>query len=333
VRRREFALSAVGLSILPLRKVGGQPTGRLSKVAILEPGTPDYADEPSNTRDLLAALADLGYGDGQNVTFEFRFASHALERLPALASELVATRPDVLYTYTSGGARAVAAATKAIPIVVAPVNEGTMVSLVSDFANPAGNVTGLTLNSLKQHEKCLQLLKESAPRISRVGVLINPLNPVWGTYPGVLASAARDLNVALLRVEAREVADLDQAFAVATAQGIDGLFALSDSTLTVAHTPALERVLELTASFRLPSVSDETDFGREGGLLSLGPDFSNIIRGAAFYVHRILQGAKPGDLPVVHPSEFHLTINLKTAEALGITIPPSILLRADEVIE
>jgi putative ABC transport system substrate-binding protein len=166
-----------------------------------------------------------------------------------------------------------------------------------------------------------------------VGVLLNPLNPVWQNYPDVLADAARALEVALVRMEAHGTADLDQAFAAATAQGIDGLFALSDSTLTASQTPAYERILELTAKFRLPSVSDETDFGREGGLLSLGPDFSAIIRGAARYVHHILQGAKPSELPVEHPSKFILAVNLKAAQALGITVPPSVLLGADEVIE
>jgi putative ABC transport system substrate-binding protein len=333
MRRRGFALSLASLTVLPLARLRAQSMVRLPKVAILEPGTPDYADKPSNIRDLFAALAEFGYVDGQNVTFEFRFAEHALERLPHLAAEVVAIKPDVLYTYSSGGARAAAAATKTIPIVVAPVNEGTMASLVSDFAHPAGNVTGLTLNSLKQHEKCLQLLKEAVPQVTRVGVLLNPLNPVWQDYPDVLAGAARALEIALVRMEAHGTADLDQAFAAATAQGVDGLFALSDSTLTAAQTPAYERIVELTASLRLPSVSDETDFGREGGLLSLGPDFSAIIQGAALYIHHILQGAKPGELPVEHPSKFILAVNLKTAQQLGITIPPSILLRADEVIE
>ena len=126
---------------------------------------------------MLTGLAELGYVDGQNITLEFRFADHALERLPALAAELVAGQPDVLYTWTSGGARAAAAATSTIPIVVAPVNEGTMAALVPDFAHPPGNVTGLTLNNRQQHEKCLQLLKEAAPGITRVGVLLNPAQP------------------------------------------------------------------------------------------------------------------------------------------------------------
>ena len=229
---------------------------------------------------MLRALAEFGYVDGENISLEFRFANHAIERLPDLAAELVAGQPDVMYTWTSGGARAAAAATDTIPIVVAPVNEGTMAALVADFAHPAGNVTGMTLNNRQQHEKCLQLLKEAAPGITRVGVLLNPLNPVWQTYPDVLAQAAQALGVTLVRVEARGEAELDQAFAAMAAERVDGLFGISDSTL-VGNTQTLKRIVELISEYRLPSVSDETDFARAGGLLSLGPDFSPIGRGAA----------------------------------------------------
>ena len=176
-------------------------------------------------------------------SMEFRFANHAIERLPALAAELVAGQPDVLYTWTSGGARAAAAATSTIPIVVGPVNEGTMAGLVSDFGHPAGNVTGMTLNNRQQHEKCLQLLKEAAPSTTRVGVLLNSLNPVWQTYPDVLAQAARALGVTLVRVEARGEAELDQAFAAMAAQRVDGLFGLGDGAL-VGNTPTLKRIVE-----------------------------------------------------------------------------------------
>jgi putative ABC transport system substrate-binding protein len=165
-----------------------------------------------------------------------------------------------------------------------------------------------------------------------VGVLLNPLNPVWQTYPDVLEQAASDLGVTLIRVEARGEAELDDAFAAMAAQRVDGLFGLSDSTL-VGNTQTLKRIVQLIAEHRLPSVSDETGFARVGGLLSLGPDFSPIGRGAAEYIDRILQGAKVAELPVVHPPKFLLIVNLKAAEALGLTIPPSVLLGADEVIE
>jgi putative tryptophan/tyrosine transport system substrate-binding protein len=301
-------------------------------LAILSPEAPSNAEPGDTLYNMLTGLAGLGYVDGENISLEFRSASHALERLPALAAELVAGQPDVIYTWTSGGARAAAAATDTIPIVVAPVNEGTMAGLVSDFGHPTGNVTGMTLNNRQQHEKCLQLLKEAAPGITRVGVLLNPLNPVWQTYPDVLDQAAGALGFTLVRVEARGEAELDQAFAAMVAERVEGLFGLSDSTL-VGNMQTLKRIVELVSEYRLPSVSDETDFARVGGLLSLGPDFSTIGQGAAEYVHRILQGAKVAELPVVHPPKFLLIVNLKAAETLGLTIPPSVLLGADEVIE
>src|SRR5918995_480375 len=162
MRRRGFALSVASLTVLPLGKLSAQARSQLPKVAFLLPDAPDII--PANLPGpglVLTALAELGYVDGQNVTFEFRFANDKLERLPALAAELVAGQPDVLYTYTSGGARAAAGATTTVPIVVAPVAEETMAALVPDFAHPARNITGLTLTSHEQHEKCLQLLKEA----------------------------------------------------------------------------------------------------------------------------------------------------------------------------
>jgi putative ABC transport system substrate-binding protein len=335
MRRREFELALAGLAglaVLPLGGVRAQQAGRLPKVAFLDPGMPDYAERPSELKQLLAALTDLGYVDGENVSYEFRFAKHALERLPALAAELVATPPDVLWTFTSGGARAAAGATSTVPIVIAPVNEGMLASLVPDFARPPGNITGLTLNSREQHEKCLQLLKETAPSVRRVGVLLNPLNPVWRDYPGVLNDAARALGIELVRAEARGAPEVDQAFRAMAAQRVDAVFGLADSTLIGAK-PTPKRIIELLMSGRLPSISDNEDFAHDGGLLSLGSDPEVRSRGAADYIDRILRGAKVTELPVVLPSKFILGVNLKTAQELGITIPPSILLRADEVIE
>jgi putative ABC transport system substrate-binding protein len=204
MRRRTALAGLVTAPLWPALSGVAQDAAHLPKVAFLAPDGPDYAERhTSNLYNLLGALADLGYVDGENVSFEFRYANHALERLPALAAELAATEPEVLWTFTTGGARAAAAATSTIPIVIGPVNEGTLASLVPDFARPPGNITGLTLNSRQQHEKCLQLLKEAAPSITRVGVLLNPINPVWRDYPEVLNDAARTLKIELIRVEAR----------------------------------------------------------------------------------------------------------------------------------
>jgi putative ABC transport system substrate-binding protein len=309
--------------------------GRLPKVAILSPNTLAHAQDDSGIstlNNMLRSLAELGYVDGKSVTLEFRFAERALERLPALAAELVAGQPDLLYTFSSAGARAAAAATSTVPIVVAPANEAVMAGIVTDFARPPGNVTGLTLASHEQYEKCLQLLKEAAPGVTRVGMLLNPLNPAWQNYPDGLADAGKTLGLTLVRIEARGLGEVEKAFDAAIAEGVNGLFGLGDPTL-VGTTAGMERIVALIRQHRLPSVSDETDFARRGGLVSLGPDFVTIGRRAAEYIDRILQGAKVAELPVEHPAEFKLIVNLKTAQQLDTTIPPAILLRADEVIE
>jgi putative tryptophan/tyrosine transport system substrate-binding protein len=333
MRRRDLALGLISLAGLGWTRVRAQQQTELPKLAILSPGIPDDSAWPTHPLySLLRRLAELGYVEGQNVQYEFRFAHHEIERLPAMAAEIALGQPDVIYTWSSGGARAAAGATSTVPIVVAPAAEATMAALVPDFATPSGNVTGLTTNSRQQQEKCLQLLKEVAPGATRIGLLLNPLNPLWQNYPDVLADAARSLDLALIRMEARGPADLDRAFAAATAQRIEAVFALSETTL-VSSEEGLARIVELLNRQRLPAVSDETDFTPGGGLMSLGPDFSAIGRGAAEYIHRILQGAKVAELPVVLPSKFILAVNLRTAQQLELTIPPSILLRADEVIE
>jgi putative ABC transport system substrate-binding protein len=335
MRRRTAIVVLLMVLHWPTAAALTQEAARLPKIAILSPVTLAHVQDASGIstpNNMLRSLAELGYVDGESMTLEFRFAERELERLPALAAELVAARPEVLYTFSSAGARAAAAATSTIPIVVAPVSEETMAALVPNLAHPPGNITGLTLGSREQREKCLQLLKEAAPGVTRVGVLLNPLNPVWQTYPDVLAQAAQAVGVALVRVEARGLGEVEQAFDAAMAEGVDGLFGFGDPALG-GTTAGIERIVELIRQHGLPSVSDETDFARRGGLLSLGPDFVTIGRRAAEYIHRILQGAKVAELPVEHPAEFKLIVNLKTAEQLGITIPPSILLRADEVIE
>jgi putative ABC transport system substrate-binding protein len=207
-----------------------------------------------------------------------------------------------------------------------------MAALIADFAHPPGNITALTLTSRERREKCLQLLKEVVPGVKRVGVLFNPLNPAWRGYPEVLNDVARALGLELVRAEARGAPEVDQAFAAMAAQKVDAVLGLSDATLIGAD-PTPPRILELLARLRLPSVSDEGSFAEEGGLLSLGVDDLVVARGGADYIDRILRGAKVADLPVVRPSQFILAVNLRTARQLGIAIPPSILLRADEVIE
>jgi putative ABC transport system substrate-binding protein len=207
-----------------------------------------------------------------------------------------------------------------------------LAEIVGNMAHPTGNVTGLTLNSLTQVEKCLQLVKEMAPRVTRVSVLRNPVNPAWHGYPEVLNRAAAAVGIELVGVDARGFGEIDQAFATMAADGAEALLVLNDSTF-IEEGMARQRIVELAASRGLPSVSHSEIFARRGGLLSLGSAWATINRGAVQYIHRILQGAKPGDLPVVHPTEFKLVVNLQTARALGITVPAALLARVDVVIE
>lgn len=334
---RRFALSClVLLTVWFALPAWPQQPARLPKVAILSPAKQaDMVCLPNNRGGgagcLLEGLRALGYGDGRNVTFEYRFAEGAAERLPALAAELVALRPDVIYTYTTVGANAAAKATNTIPIVVGPAGERTMERLAGNFARPVGNVTGLTLSSLHD-EKLLQLLKELAPPILRVAVLANPANPGYGNYLEQLLPAARQLGITLHRVDARSAAEFPQAFTAIRASRADALLIADDVAL--AGTPEVRRqIIQWALGQRLPVASASARVAPDGGLVSLGTDNSALVRRAAYYIHRILGGAKPAELPVERPTVYTLSVNRKTAMALGLTIPQALLLRADEVIQ
>ena len=335
---RRFALSCLVLATacfaLP---AWPQQPARLPKVAILSPAKQaDMVCLPNNQGGgagcLLEGLRALGYSDGRNITFEYRFAEGSAERLPALAAELVALRPDVIYTYTTVGANAAAKATTTIPIVVGPAGEATMERLAGNFARPVGNVTGLTLSSVHD-EKLLQLLKELSPRTVRVAVLANPDNPGYGNYlEQLLPVAKQQLGITLHRVDARNAAELAQAFAAIRASRADAILIADDVAL--AGTPEVRRqIIQWALGQRLPVASASARVAPDGGLVSLGTDNSALVRRAAFYVHRILGGAKPGDLPVERPTVYTLSVNRKTATALGLVIPQALLLRADEVIQ
>jgi putative ABC transport system substrate-binding protein len=346
MHRRTFigsvALAAASFSVVSLAMTTcawAQQPARLPKIAILSPRGPAAktcgtdVQQGSNAGCFLEGLRALGYVDGRNVSLEFRFADGDYKRLPALAAELVSLRPDVIYTFTTPGGEAAASATTTIPIVVGPVGEATLTKLAGSLARPTGNVTGVTLNAtIEQDHKCLQLLKELAPRTSRVAVLLNPDNPTWRGYPDVLGPAAAQLGVTLIRVDARGVSDLSQALAAIARSRANAIFMVSEGALAGSD-DVRKRVIEWGLSRRMPVASSNSRVAPDGGLVSLGTDTAELGRRAAFYVHRILGGAKPGDLPVERPSKFKLSVNMKTAKALGITIPQSLLLRADEVIQ
>ena len=314
-----------------------QQPARLPTVGILSPFSPTTCESAVSGNaaacmvDGLRALGDVG---GRQVAFETRYAHGDLSRLPALAAELVVLRPDVLYTHTAAGAEAAAKATATIAVVVGPAGEAVMTRLAGSLARPTGNVTGLTVSTgdNEQDQKCLQLLKEFAPRTSRVAQIRNPDHPDFIRVRNPLAAAAAQLGLTLVIVEARGAANLPQAFATIAASRVDAIYMDNDAALS--GSPEVRKQVSAWAlGRRLPLASSNGGFAADGALLSLGPDVRAIGRRAAFYVHRILGGAKPGDLPVERPTVFKMSLNRKTAVALGLVIPQALLLRADEVIE
>ncbi len=314
-----------------------QQPGRLPTIGILSPGMQANAACTSKAPGSIVGcfveeLRALGYREGSNVAIEYRFAEGDASRLPVLAAELVSLGPSVIFTHTNAGADAAASATTTIPIVVGPANEKTFERLAGNFARPAGNVTGLTLYSIEQEEKCLQLLKELAPRTSAVAILVNPDNPGMRAYPDELNPTAKRLGFALIRIDARNASELPKAFAAILASGASAIYMVDDAALA-GSAGARKQTIAWAMERRIPVASSNYVVAADGGLVSLGTDIVALSRRAASYVHRILAGAKPADLPVERPTVYRLSVNRKTASALGLTIPQSLLLRADEVIQ
>ena len=274
-------------------------------------------------------LRDLGYIDGRNIRFEWRWSQGFPDRLPALARELVALKPDVIVVSGSQAALAAQDATKTIPIVMAISQHPEKLGLVESLARPGGNVTGLSTIAPQLMAKKLELLREVAPQVSRVAVLWNPASPSEHLQIRDLMVAASAAGVEIQSIEVRKPDELPAAFAVVASNRAQALL--------VVGNPVTFKGRQLIADFgrrnRLPSVFEEQLFVDAGGLMSYGPGFGDLFRRAAAYVDRILKGARPADLPVEQPIRFELFINRKTATSLGLTIPSSVLLRADQVID
>ena len=278
---------------------------------------------------MVEGLHALGYTEGRNIAFEYRYARGDSGKLPALAAELVALHPDVIFTSTNPGADAAAKATSTIPIVVGPAGEEMMTHLVGNLGRPSGNVTGLILSGRALDQKVLQLLQETVPRMARVAVIQIPAS---ADSMRSLGHAARELRVTLVPFEAQNGAALPQALAAVAASGADALF-MFDEPVLLGTNDVRKRVAEWALGHRMPVASSNAEFAAAGGLLSLGPDVRQAARRAAYYVQRLLDGARPSDLPVEAPTIFRLTINRRTATALNITVPNGVLVRADQVID
>jgi putative ABC transport system substrate-binding protein len=324
--RRAVLSGVVGGLLAASRVVTAQPAGKVHRVGLLLSGP---ATSPS-VDAFKQGLHELGWVEGQNLTIEQRLAEGDVGRLPALAAELVRLKVDVIAAGPTPPAIAAKNATGTIPIVMLGAAEPVKLGLVASLAHPGGNVTGVAWSvDLEVIAKGLELLREASPRVRRVAVLWNPAHPAQGLAVERVKHAARTLGTELLLQEARGPEDFDAAFAAMAKRRADALMVVADALFVVHRT----RLAELEARYRLPSMHGLRANVEAGGLMSYGPNIPANWRRAASFVDRILKGARPADLPVEQPTQFDLVINLKTAKALGLTIPPSLLLRADQVVE
>jgi putative ABC transport system substrate-binding protein len=273
-------------------------------------------------------LRDLGYVEGQNLVIESRWAEGRLERLPDLAAELVRLQVEVIVAGGASAIRAAQHATHTIPIVMAGTSDAVASGFIASLARPGGNITGLSDMRAELPGKRLEILKETVPQSTRIAVLANPATPYYGAWMHNLTVAAQALGVHLHVVELRRADELDAAFVAMTRAGADALIVLDYELLSGRY----GRVADLAAQNRLPAMYSWRELVVAGGLMSYGPSQTDINRHTATYVDKILKGARPADLPIERPTTFELVINLKTARALGLTIPPILLIQANEVI-
>jgi putative tryptophan/tyrosine transport system substrate-binding protein len=329
IDRRTFVCAlAGGLLAAPLT-AEAQGGARVPRIGVLYTGSPP----PESSRAVEAlrrGLRDLGYVEGRNIALEYRWVPEGRpDHLSELAVELVRIPVDVIIAQTTSHTLAARRATSTIPIVMGAVSDPVGSGLVLALARPGGNVTGLSLLAPDVARKLLELLRDAVPNSSSVAALSDPDAPGAVLSRSMVETAAKVLGVRLHVFDVRDSVDLDRAFRGATGARVRAVVTMP-SPFFATHRA---RVAELALQSRLPAASIETGFAQAGGLLSYGPNIPDSHRRAAMYVDKILKGARPTDLPVEQPTKFELVINLKTAKALGLTIPPSLLQRADQVIE
>ena len=320
------AVLAISILMAPADGDAQQPA-KIARIGYLS------ADDSASASHLVEAfrqgLRDLGYVEGQSVTVEYRFAGGNYDRLPDLAAELVRRRVDVIMAFTIPATRAAKRATTGIPIVFAQVLDPIKAGLVASLARPGANVTGVSVMVEQLGGKYMQLVREVSPEVTRVAVLWEPAQPAGALQLRQIESAARSVGIQLQPLEVRDPDGFESAFSSVTTKRAGAIIVLP-SSLFNSHR---HRLADLAARIRVPAVSVRREFVDAGGLMSYGPDFAEQSRRAATYVDRILKGSKPADLPVEQPTKLELVINLKTAKTMGLTLPPSLLFRADLVIE
>jgi putative ABC transport system substrate-binding protein len=316
---------ALNLTLAPFA-AEGQQAGKSYRIGILS----TYPVGPFFRDPFVAALRELGYVEGQNLVLEIRSANNIPERLPALAAELARLNVDVIVTGGDSEVRAAKQTTRTIPIVMSPSGDPVRAGYVASLARPGGNITGLSWMSPDLSAKLLEVLRDAVPHLSRVAVLWNAGNPVKVIDFNETRRAAQRLGVTVVSVEVRAATDLGTAFTAIARAHPDAVLPLVDEVLSPVSFP---RIADLALKQRLPSILGQPQYAAAGGLMAYGPTMVEVFRRAASYVDKILKGAKPADLPVEQPTKFELVVNLKTAKALGLTIPQQLLLRADEIIQ
>ena len=319
----------VSLALAPLA-VEAQQSGKVWRIGSLNTGPIPVPGRIDPTwLAFLQRLRELGYVEGQNLSIEYRSSGGPVDPLPALATELVRLNVDVIVVPSTQPALAAKQATTKIPIVMGAASDVVETGLVKSLARPGGNVTGLTVSGSELSRKRLELLKEAIPKISRVAVLADPTNPTHEIFWRATEGAAQTLGIIVQRVDVRAPQEIDSAFVTIGKARPDALVVFPEPMLYAER----KRIGELARKSQLPTMYAIRGHVIEGGLISYAPSFPDLYRRLADYVDKILKGAKPADLPIEEPAKFELVVNLKTAKALGLTIPQLLLLRADEVIE
>jgi putative ABC transport system substrate-binding protein len=325
MRRRNLLSLLCGVVAWP-RVADAQQAGRTYRIGYLFLGA--QPPEPQKMTP-WPTLRELGYVEGTNLVVERRFAAGRRERLGAFASELIAFKPDLILTQGGQSAEAISKSTHDIPVVIIGAGDPIGTGLVEGLGRPGGNVTGVTEVSTELSAKRLQLLKEAVPAIVRVAVLWNAADRAMNLRYREIETAAKGMQILIRSIEVREPEDFDLAFAAMRGDRPDAMFMVSDALIGLNR----KRIIEFAAQTQLPAVYEYRELVDDGGLMSYGPNLRELFARAAYYIDKILKGAKPAELPMEQPTKFELIINLKTANSLGLAIPPALLARADEVIE
>ena len=330
MRRREF-IRFLGCSFLVCPCVAlAQQSGTQTRIGWLAPNSRDDPNPAKMLQVFRQRLEHLGHIEGRDIAIEFRYADRNFGRLPALAAELVEQKVDIIVTLTTPATVAARKATSAIPMVAISVSDPVGQGLVDSLARPGGNVTGLAFGvGLDIFSKGLELFKEAVPGLRMVALLVNPANPVHEAVAGKMEAAALAMNLRAGVFQARRPEEITRALKAIAQAHYGAVFVVADALLASERS----QIVKLAMTYQLPSMHQLREEAEAGGLMSYGPDTTDMYRRAATYVDAIMKGAKPADLPVQQPTKFELVINLTTARALGLTILPTLLVRADEVIE